>query len=488
MSRCILGFAARSSLIHAAVSQGIRRGGASGASIGLRLVVVLGLTLAIFDGPSKAGADENDLMRQFSAAVEAINSGKFVEGRKSLDALEQTAGRVPPGDPSYRRAQDLLKRLPEARRVSFQNSANASRTAAEKAVQAADPAEAARHWKQAVADLEELTKLAPNEKRYAEDLVESKRRVAQCQVVAGLFQGREPDDKLRAAAGETKPKPLYVSAPTFLLPPYDKTAWIDPFSKPGEVVVVQLWGAADESALFAVESIRALSKQYGPRGVRIVSAALDDGNGLAKLDEIMKQYPPSVSAGIDDRAEMYQAYMQGGYSLPAYIAIGRDRRASWIDGREPIETAAGLAAWLGDEVAKPPAGLATPAVRYFPQAEPIQAVAVADGIPQEIGPAGKPMLLIVAADSDDGPHFEVAAALAKQYGDRLQTAVLVVSERFDDGRSAAEKGAVPVFHVRYTCPPVTHRTIVAVWSRFRRGGGFSRWRPWRGTPNIRPPY
>ena len=85
---------------------------------------------------SPLAADEEELIRQYNGVIKSLNAEDFDQARKELDAFEESAKGVKAGDPAHKRAQELLKRVPDLRISSYHNSAVKAKNGANEAVQA----------------------------------------------------------------------------------------------------------------------------------------------------------------------------------------------------------------------------------------------------------------------------------------------------------------------------------------------------------------
>lgn len=399
---------------------------------------------------SGLAADEQELVRRFNEVIGSLNAEKFDLARKELDALEETAKEVKAGDPAHKRAQELLKRIPDLRISSYQNSAIKSNNGARKAVEELNLEEAARQLARFAAESAELVKLRPRDKRYQEQLKEGNEQLAQIEVVQELFAGKALDPK-RFPATVDKPKQLFLSAPAFALARADQPRWESPLDKPDQVVVAQIFQTADKTARFAAQTAKALGKQFGPQGLEIVSISIDEEEGLASLSEFLKSEKPVWPVLLDDRGDFYREYIKGSYRLPAYVVVGRDRQAWSIGGSEVLETTALLTAKVHEELGKPPSGM-TGATTAFPPATAFPATSIRTAEAANISFGQKPSLMIVDFEPDDGPHFAELAAINKQYGDKLSALAVVRSDKFAKVRELAGKHAAPFYQIRWAMP------------------------------------
>lgn len=391
----------------------------------------------------QAWADEKELAKQFSEAVSLVNNGKFAAGRKALDALEQAARLVEPGDPDYKQAQDLLKRAGQERIRSYHNSFVGAANAADDAVRDAKIGEAAEHFKQASGDLTELVRLRPTDKGEKDRLVTYRHKLARASVLEALLAGKPTSEELWKAAGLKEPKTLFQSAPAFSLPRWDKLGLIEPLAETGAVVLVQLCSAVDKEAVLAHATLSALQKQYGSRGLRAVSVSVDEGENLKKLAEFLEAHGPAYEVALDDHGEFRQAYLRSSYYLPSYVLIGRDRRALWIGEQDPLETLAALARQVPLELDKPREGLPGPAVMYYSPAEPIRS---SGGQARSLVSRGKPLLLMVTSSKDSAPLVKDLAELAEK-NDQLQVAVVIPESGRRVVRDFPEEKSCPLVSV-----------------------------------------
>lgn len=419
---------------------------------------------------SPAAADEAELIDQYNGIVGKLNGGEFAEARKLLDAFEKTAKDVKAGDPAHKRAQELLKQVPTLRLNGYHNSAIKAKNAADEAVQAVKLDEAATHLKQFAADSAELVKLKPSDKSYQQQRSKAEQQLAQVEIVQALLAGKPADEKQLTAAAAEKPKQLYQSAPGFALPRVDRPQWTSPLAEPVQVVAIQVFQAGHETAVFAAQTAQALDQQYASRGLRIVSIAIDEGDELAKLDEFAKTHKPTWPVLLDDRADFYQQYMQGGYYLPAYIVVGRDRQAWWINGSSPLETTGMLAAKIHEEIAKPADGVPAGPVDDFPPAVPFPATRVKDATPVTIRFGERPTLMVVDFEPQDGPHLAELAAVGKENADKLQTLAVVRAEKFAAVRELAERHDLDFHQIRWGMPSVYGPNFNAKLVLVSRGG------------------
>ena len=414
--------------------------------------------------------DEAMLIEQYNGIVGKLNGEEYAESRKLLDAFEKMAKEVKAGDPAYRRAQELLKQVPALRISSHHNSAIKAKNAADEAVQSVKLDEAASHLAQFAADSTELNKLKPNDKSYQQQRARAEQDLAQLEVVRGLFIGKPVDKKQLAAAAAERPKQLYQSAPLFALPRVDRPQWASPLAEPGQVVVAQVFQASDDTAAFAAQTARALDKQYASRGLRVVSIAIDEGDDLTKLEEFAETHKPTWPVLLEDRADFYRAYMQGGYYLPAYVVIGRDRQAWWVNGSSPLATTGMLAAKIHEEIEKSPDGLPAGPVDDFPPAIPFPAVRVKDAAPATIAFGQKPALMVVAFEPHDGPHWAELATVSKEFAGKLQTLAVVRADKFASVRELAEKYDLDFHQIRFGMPAVYGPNFNAKVVLVSRGG------------------
>ncbi|HUE69374.1 MAG TPA: VWA domain-containing protein [Pirellulaceae bacterium] len=418
----------------------------------IRLAALIWLLLLPIQSP--VAADEAALIDEFNGIVGKLNGGEFAETRKLLDAFEKTAKEVKAGDPAHKRAQDLLKQVPTLRLNSYHNSAIKAKNAADEAVQAVKLDEAAAHLKQFVADSVELVKLKPSDKSYQQQRTVAEQQLAQVEIVRGLLAGKPIDDKQLTAAAAEEPKQLYQSAPGFALPRVDRPQWVSPLAEPGQVVAIQVFRASHATAAFAAQTARALDQRYASRGLSIVSIAIDEGDDLAQLDAFIKTHKPTWPVLLDDRADFYQQYMQGGYYLPAYIVVGRGRQAWWINGASPLETTGMLAAKIHEEIARPADGIPAGPVDDFPPAVPFPATRVKDAAPATIRFGEKPTLMVVAFEPQDGPHWAELASIGKEYGGKLQTLAVVRADKSAPVRELAETHDLDLYQIRWGMPSI----------------------------------
>ena len=414
-----------------------------------RLVPLL-VSCAVWVSPLTA--DEEELIRQYNQVISSLNAEKFDQARKELDAFEGTAKGVKASDPEYKRAQELLKSTSDLRINSYHNSAIKSKNAANEAVEAVKLDEAAKQLAQFAADSAALVKLRPGDKRYQQQQSEAKQELAQVEVVQTLLVGKPIDSKQLTAAAAEKPKQLFQAAPGFALARIDQTQWVSPLDKPGEVVVAQIFQAADETALFAAQTAQALTRQFAPQGLQMVSISIDEGEGLAKLDEFVRSQKPAWPVLLDDRGDFSQKYLKGSLRIPVYIVVGRDRQAWYVNGSGTLDTTAMLAAKVQEEIGKSPDGFPAGSVSAFPPAQPFPATSVANALPATVSFGEKPSLMVVAYKPDDGPHIAELAALSKQHGDRLNVLAVVRSDKFAEIRELAGKHATAFYQVRGDLP------------------------------------
>lgn len=432
-----------------------------------RLAALL-ISCGVFVSP--LAADEEDLIRQFKGVLSSLSADRFDQARKELDAFEALAKGVKAGDPDFKRAQELLKRVPELRINSYHNSAIKSENAANEAIQAVKLDEAAMQLARFAADSAELVKLRAGDKRYQQQLNKAKKELAQVEVVQTLFAGQPVDPKQIAAVAAEKPKVLFQSAPSFALARVDQPQWVSPLDKPGQVVVAQIFQAAGEMTTFAVQAAQALDKQFAGDGLRVVSISMDEGDGLAKLDEFLKSQKPTWPVLLDDRADFLPKYFQGSHHLPTYVVFGRDRQAWRISGSGPLETTAMLVAKVHEEIGKSPAGLAAGSLHAFPPATPFPATSVRTAQPTTISFGEKPALMVVAFEPDDGSHFAELATLGKQYKDRLNVLAVVRSDKFGTVRKLADKHVVEFYQSHWGMPEAYGPNFSAKLVLVSRGG------------------
>ena len=434
----------------------------------LSLVAATGLWLVLTTWAP--AADEDALIEQYNGIVGKLNGGEFAEARRLLDAFEKGAKEVKAGDPAYKRARELLKQVPTLRLNSYRNSAIAAKNAADDALGAVKLEEAAAHLKQFSADSAELVKLKPGDKSYQQQRTQADQELARVEVVRRLLAGEPAAAEQLAAAATEKPKQLYQAAPLFALPRVDRPQWVSPLAEPGRVVVVQVFQAAGETSALAAQTARSLDKQFAVSNLHVVSVAIDEGENLAKLGDFVAAQKPAWPILLDDRADFYQHYMQSGYYLPAYVVVGRDRQAWWINGSSPLETTAMLAAKVQEEIEKSAEGLPAGPVDDFPPAVSFPATRVKNASATTIRFGGKPTLMVVAFEPQDGPHLPELVNVGKQFAGKLQTLAVVRSDRFASVRELAEKHLLDFHQIRWGTPSVYGPNFPAKAVLISRGG------------------
>ncbi|MBI1902549.1 MAG: VWA domain-containing protein [Planctomycetia bacterium] len=420
------------------------------------LVVRLAL-LAALAGPAPSalcadGPEEKTVEKAYDAAVDLLQNDKFPEARKALDELETLAKKVRQGDPEYKLAQDALKEIPRLREISFHNSAVAADRRGDEALQSADLDEVVSARRQMAADLAELAKLKPNDRSAKTNSENARRQLAQSQLLLQLSRGQKADELLKAAELPAA-KPLHEVAPDFLLPRADVPGVVSLRDLPGKAVVIQLFQGGHATAPMATKLLALLEKQFGAKGVGVMAVAMDDGDGLERLDEFLTKNAPAWPVALSDQSGFAQQYVRGAYYLPSYIVVAPDRRALWIADQDPLAGTAAVFKVLLDELAAPAGDVPGGPAAWFPRAEPFAGLRIGgDGRPQQVRLAGKPTLLVVTTASEGRELRDELSRMAPGLLGKIELAAAVYVDDRTTAAAWAEGWKFPAWRLREELP------------------------------------